>query len=122
MPKVLCTLPNASSLINGVQFISHKDGMVSEEVSAEVAAKFFAVNGYKEFVIGEKTDPNGDNNKSDSDADDLDDADTGADAGADKGKGKKRNKGAGKNPTAGASTGDAQPNDSDDTKGAGSPL
>ena len=46
MPKVICTLPNASELISGVKFISHKDGMISEEVSEEVAATFTEIPGY----------------------------------------------------------------------------
>lgn len=32
MAKVLCTLPNASTEINGIKFVSHKLGMISEEI------------------------------------------------------------------------------------------
>ena len=48
MPKkVVCTLPNASELINGVRFEHMLDGsVVSEEVSDEVAAQFLGIRGY----------------------------------------------------------------------------
>lgn len=44
--KVLCTLPNASENINGVKFSSTDDGMLSEDVSEEVAKRFSAIEGY----------------------------------------------------------------------------
>lgn len=47
MPKVLCTLPNASELISGVRFVSHPNGMLSEDVSDEVAKGFAAIKGYQ---------------------------------------------------------------------------
>jgi hypothetical protein len=47
MAKVICTLPNASFLINGVKFIEHKLGVISEEIEEEVAAAFTAIKGYK---------------------------------------------------------------------------
>lgn len=46
MPKVICTLENASELINGVRFVSHADGMISENVSDEVHASFLEIPGY----------------------------------------------------------------------------
>jgi hypothetical protein len=46
MPKVICTLPNASEEINGVKFVSHKDGMISEEIKEDVAALFLSIPGY----------------------------------------------------------------------------
>jgi hypothetical protein len=46
MPRVLCSLPNASTLINGVRFASVPDGMLSEEISDEAAAAFAAIRGY----------------------------------------------------------------------------
>lgn len=46
MPKVICTLPNASELISGVRFVSHKLGMISEEIEEDVAAAFTAIRGY----------------------------------------------------------------------------
>lgn len=46
MPKVLCTLPNASSLISGVAFVSHANGMLSEDVTDAVAADFATIPGY----------------------------------------------------------------------------
>src|SRR5690606_21408172 len=45
--KVICTLPNASELISGVRFVSHAEGMISEEISEEVAARFLCIPGYK---------------------------------------------------------------------------
>ncbi len=50
MPKVLCTLPNASTLISGVAFTAHANGMLSEDVSEGVAAEVSAVPGYE--VVG----------------------------------------------------------------------
>ncbi|WP_175787429.1 hypothetical protein [Burkholderia anthina] len=46
MAKVLCRLPNASEAINGVKFISHKLGMLSEEIDDDVAAVFLKIDGY----------------------------------------------------------------------------
>ena len=46
MAKVICKLPNASEIINGVRFVTHKLGMISEEVTDEVAAGFLAIEGY----------------------------------------------------------------------------
>lgn len=46
MPKIICTLPNASEEISGVKFISHKDGMISEEISKEKADAFLEIKGY----------------------------------------------------------------------------
>lgn len=47
MPKVRCVLKNASSLISGVQFEPADKGMVSAEVSLEVAEQFLSVPGYE---------------------------------------------------------------------------
>lgn len=55
MPKVLCTLPNASDEISGVKFSAHDKGMLSEDVSAEVAATFASIPGYT--VVGEQKAP-----------------------------------------------------------------
>lgn len=46
MAKVICTLPNASNLINGVKFVEHELGMISEEIEDEVAGAFAAIKGY----------------------------------------------------------------------------
>lgn len=51
MPKVLCTLPNASEEISGVKFVSHSKGMLSEEISDEAAAVFASIPGYE--IVGE---------------------------------------------------------------------
>ena len=52
MAKVICSLPNASELINGVKFVTHRLGMISEEVEDAVAAAFSAIPGYA--VAGKK--------------------------------------------------------------------
>jgi hypothetical protein len=44
--RVLCTLRNASENINGVDFVATDGGMLSAEVSPEVAAGFLRVPGY----------------------------------------------------------------------------
>lgn len=46
MAKVICTLPNASNSINGIAFAEHELGMISEDVSDEVAASFTSIRGY----------------------------------------------------------------------------
>ena len=50
MSKVLCTLPNASDEISGVKFSAHPKGMLSEDVSDDVAAEFAAIKGYS--IVG----------------------------------------------------------------------
>lgn len=52
MPKVLCTLPNASDEISGVKFSAHEKGMLSEDVSDDVAATFASIPGYE--LVGVK--------------------------------------------------------------------
>jgi hypothetical protein len=44
--KILCKLPNAASVINGVKFFEHKLGVLSEEVEESVAAEFLKIEGY----------------------------------------------------------------------------
>lgn len=51
MPKVICTLPNASELINNVKFVSHAKGMISEDVDQEVADAFVAIEGYEVAIV-----------------------------------------------------------------------
>lgn len=47
MPKVICTLPHASELINGVKFELVPDtGMVSEEIDLATAERFASIQGY----------------------------------------------------------------------------
>lgn len=46
MAKVICALPNASDLINGIKFVEHKLGMISEEIEDEVAEVFLSIKGY----------------------------------------------------------------------------
>lgn len=50
MPKLLCTLPNASEEISGIKFVTHAAGMLSEDVSDEQAAKFASIPGYE--IVG----------------------------------------------------------------------
>lgn len=52
MAQVICSLPNASTLINGVKFIEHEAGVISEEISDEAAAEFARIKGY--VIAGEK--------------------------------------------------------------------
>jgi len=47
MAKVLCTLKNASTNINGIKFVTHRDGMISEEIDDEVAKQLATINGYE---------------------------------------------------------------------------
>lgn len=47
MPKVLCTLPNASEEIGGIKFEKHANGMLSEDVSDEQAARLASIPGYQ---------------------------------------------------------------------------
>lgn len=58
MPKVLCTLPNASELISGVKFATHAKGMVSEDVADDVAAAFASIPGYE--IVGAAPAPDAD--------------------------------------------------------------
>lgn len=46
MKIVTCTLPNASTSINGVEFSATADGMVSVPVADEVASGFASIPGY----------------------------------------------------------------------------
>ena len=66
MKKIICDLPNASELINGIQFEPTLDGamMSVEAVSDEIAAQFKGIPGYH-FAAAEpatskkaKADPN----------------------------------------------------------------
>jgi len=52
MAKVLCTLPNASELINGVKFDAHDKGMLSEDIPDDQAAAFAEIPGYE--LVGAK--------------------------------------------------------------------
>lgn len=54
MPKVHCSLPNASNNINGVKFEPAENGVVSEEVDQATADAFAAIEGY---VIVEPAKP-----------------------------------------------------------------
>lgn len=56
MPKILCTLPNASEEIGGIKFAAHPKGMLSEEVSDEQARRLASIPGY-ELVGAEPQKP-----------------------------------------------------------------
>lgn len=45
--KVICTLPNAPSLVHNVRFVSHARGMISEDIPEDVAARLLRVTGYE---------------------------------------------------------------------------
>lgn len=47
MAKVLCKLPNASTNISGIRFVTHRDGMISEEIDDAIAKKWATVPGYE---------------------------------------------------------------------------
>jgi hypothetical protein len=44
--RITCSLKNASEKINGISFKRDHRGMISEEVEAEVAARFAGIPGY----------------------------------------------------------------------------
>ena len=46
MKIVTCTLPNASTEIDDVKFEESAEGMVSEPVADDVAARFASIRGY----------------------------------------------------------------------------
>ena len=52
MARVICALPNASEEIDDVKFEAVEGGMLSEEISDELAARFASIDGYK-LVDGE---------------------------------------------------------------------
>ena len=54
MKKVVCTLPNASELINGVKFAEEDGVMVSVEVEDDVAEQFASIPGYELRDVAEK--------------------------------------------------------------------
>lgn len=45
--QILCTRPNASTSINGVAFHETDAGMLSEEISQELADMFIGIPGYE---------------------------------------------------------------------------
>lgn len=52
MPKVLCTLPNASEEIGGIKFTQHAKGMLSEDIGDDEAARLASIDGYT--IVGGK--------------------------------------------------------------------
>ena len=55
MAQVICTLPNASEEISGVAFTAHESGMISAEISDELAADFASIRGYQ--IVGDEVAP-----------------------------------------------------------------
>lgn len=53
MKKVLCTLPNASALINGFAFEETDAGMLSEAIEDDAAKQFEGIPGYELIDAGE---------------------------------------------------------------------
>lgn len=51
MPKVVCTLENAPTTINGFRFTKTVHGMVSEELPDEDAEHFASIPGYAAFEL-----------------------------------------------------------------------
>jgi len=47
MPLVICTLKAASTKINGVEFKQTDKGLISENVSQEVADHFASIDGFE---------------------------------------------------------------------------
>lgn len=47
MLRVICTLPNAGSAINGVTFEPGPEGLVSRALTTEEAARFGVIPGYR---------------------------------------------------------------------------
>ena len=45
--KVISTLQNTSTLVNGVKFVEHALGMISEEIEQAVADHFLSIPGFK---------------------------------------------------------------------------
>lgn len=50
MPRVICTLPNASDNINGFKFESCDAGVLSEDLPDEAAELFLSIPGYEPYV------------------------------------------------------------------------
>lgn len=51
--RVLCTLPNASELIGGVRYTKTDLGMLSDEISADEAARLARIPGYTPVYASE---------------------------------------------------------------------
>lgn len=47
MPRVICTLENASEEISGWRFTADRGQMVSEDLPDDVAARFASIPGYR---------------------------------------------------------------------------
>lgn len=56
MKRIICSLPNASTRINGIKFEDDHGQKVSEPVSAEVADQFSGIPGYEIVDIDDNDD------------------------------------------------------------------
>jgi len=57
MPKVKCTIPNASNNINCINFEPIPGGMLSEEIEQEHVDNFLLVPGFELYVESEPPKP-----------------------------------------------------------------
>lgn len=55
--RVLCTLPNASTVINGVTFEAGPYGLVSADLTPEMARHFASIPGYSLYPSAPSVDP-----------------------------------------------------------------
>ena len=58
MPRVICSLPNASNKINDVDFAPHESGgVISGDLSEDLAAQFLTISGYALEVVAPPPPP-----------------------------------------------------------------
>lgn len=55
MSRVLCKLPNASTLIDGIKFEKQPQGMLSEEISDEQVKYYLSIPGFSEVPTPKQT-------------------------------------------------------------------
>lgn len=58
MSVVICTLPNASTTINGVAFTADRGQMISGDIDEATAANFRGIPGY--LIVGDEQPPSSD--------------------------------------------------------------
>ena len=63
MPKVICTIKHASDLINGVRFLPHAEGKVSEDLEQEQHDYFLSIPGFKKHEKTKSKPENTDSKK-----------------------------------------------------------
>ena len=57
MPKVLCELPNAANVINGVKFTSDRGQMISDDITDAQAAVFSQIPGFRTVATPKPPQP-----------------------------------------------------------------